>query len=381
MGMFESSAEAAAKVRDKILFYGPMGSGKTHTCLTWPNPLLVDVETRGAHFGDRFDFKRAAPPSFEKMLDVFKAIRAGNPDAASDSLILDSYSIIYEKLVVAYTSISDKGNVTTDYASVNRRLAAVREFTMSIDSKNVLLIAHAIEKFARKGNEYTSKGWSYLGDEKFRYALDFIFRVEPTGNDPRTSPPKFHVEKSASQYVKVGDHTTGLDYEKFLGWVRRSPDGSLRRAAAKPAPAQDGAPAADPKAKPEAAAPAQDAGKPPEAAIPPDAAPKPAQRAQNGAQATADGGTGGNGGNPAADERKARPDSAIVDEADLMLIETKSIGAHLSATELGEIVKKATAGRTPLYQRIETVGEARAVIAEVIRIANAAAEVAANGRE
>src|SRR5581483_11646057 len=54
MSAFKPSSETGQQTFAKILFWGPPGAGKTHTALTWPEPALVDMETRGRNFANRF---------------------------------------------------------------------------------------------------------------------------------------------------------------------------------------------------------------------------------------------------------------------------------------------------------------------------------------
>ena len=213
MSFFRTSKQSSENVVDKILFYGPQFTGKTHTSLTWPKVALVDVETRAAHFAGRVDFMHAEPTTIEEIGQVFKEVRAGRIDC--ETVIVDSYSAIYEKLVVQHTKGTEQGKYVTDYVTVNKRIAGCRDFAFGMAGKNIIFIAHAIEKYARDGNNFTKRGVDILGQESFRYAFDYIFRLEPTGNDPRVSPPKFIVEKSASVNLKIGQQIVGLNYAKF----------------------------------------------------------------------------------------------------------------------------------------------------------------------
>jgi hypothetical protein len=214
MSLFRTSEQSATAVYDKILLWGPQYTGKTHTSLGWPSPALVDVETRGAHMADRFTFLHAEPTTVEQVGEVFKEIRGGQ--IPCETIIVDSYSAIYEKLVVQHTARTDQGKYVTDYVTVNKRIAACRDFAFGIARKNIIFIAHATEKFERQGNNFKKLGIDFVGQQSFRYAFDYVFRLEATGPDPRTSPPRFHVEKSACpSALPVGKFIAGLDYAKF----------------------------------------------------------------------------------------------------------------------------------------------------------------------
>lgn len=229
MSLFrDSSSVSAADIRDKILLWGPQHSGKTHWALGAPSPAVVDLENRDLHFNDRFQFKHAAVSDLDMLAAVLKELKSGA--LPCESFIFDSYSAAYEKLVVAHTTRTQEGAYVTDYVTVNKRVAAMREFAFSVGNKNIIFIAHASMKFDRKGKVFTPKGLDFVGDPKFRYAFDYVFRLEPTGADPRVSPANFVVEKSASPNLKVGESLKGLTYAKFFELTR----GKVQAKAAEP---------------------------------------------------------------------------------------------------------------------------------------------------
>lgn len=217
MTAFKRSSETGKHVHNKILIYGPTHTAKTHAALTFPDPALVDVERRGAHFADRFDFYHAQPRTLDELLLVVGELKGGA--LACGTFIIDSYSVIYEKLVVAHTQTTvnnGKPTAVVDFVSVNRRIAPMREFVFWTGEQDLIVIAHAQQKFDRTGNTFTKRqGLEFLGDDKFRFAFDYIFRTEAIGKDPRIAPIKFHVEKSASPHLKIGDEIVVRPNERF----------------------------------------------------------------------------------------------------------------------------------------------------------------------
>lgn len=222
MSLFKSSEETGKNVCDKTLIWGPTHTSKTHASLTWPRPAVVDVENRARHFADRFKFEHAEPRTLKDILDIIAELKAGT--LACDSFILDSYSAIYEKLVAMHTSTTTNADgvttAITDYVTVNKRIAPIREFVFSTAGQNLIVIAHAQQKYERQGKTFTKRGIDFVGDEKFRYAFDYVFRTEPTGNDPRTHAVKFHVEKSASPHLKIGEFILVKPTESFYELLR-----------------------------------------------------------------------------------------------------------------------------------------------------------------
>lgn len=217
----KSETIGAQHLHDKVLFWGPQHTGKTHVSLTWPAPVLVDVETRGAHFAERFKFLHAEVTTTELVGQAFREIQKGG--LPCDTIVVDSATAIYYKLIEEHTTRSEKdGKVsyTTDWVTVNRRMLNCMNFVFGLAGKNVIFTAHAGDKLVRQGRDFTKAGTQFVGDQKFRYAFDYVFRMEPTGNDPRTSPAMFIVEKSASPNLKIGDRIKGLDYAKFIELTR-----------------------------------------------------------------------------------------------------------------------------------------------------------------
>jgi hypothetical protein len=220
VSLFKPSAETGKQLVSKILFWGPQGAGKTHTALSWPSPALVDVETRGRNFAARqqeFSFEHAEIGSLEQLAAVFKELRDGS--MASETVVVDSASAIYYRFVEEHTKRTSSGSFVTDWVTVNRRFLACMNFAFSVAGKNVIFTAHAATKLERNGNDFRATGLKFVGDDRFRFAFDYIFRIEPKG-DPAKVPAVFHVEKTASPHLKLGAAIQGLDYPKFCEITR-----------------------------------------------------------------------------------------------------------------------------------------------------------------
>jgi len=217
LSKFASSKDTGKNIRDKVLIYGPTHTSKTHAALGWPDPAIIDVENRAGHFADRFQFMHARPRTMQDIVGVLDELQDGQIGCAS--FIIDGYSAIYEKLVVSHTDTFEKQgkmNAVTDYAMVNKRIAPVREFIFAAADRNLIVTAHSQQKYDRTGNNFSKRERiEFLGDDKFRYAFDYIFRTEATGPDPRANAIKFHVEKSASPRLKIGDTIVVRPNEAF----------------------------------------------------------------------------------------------------------------------------------------------------------------------
>lgn len=226
MSRFAPSTETSKKVVEKILIYGPPHTSKTHAALGFPKPAIIDVENRAGHFaiGERFKFMHAQPRTMANILDILDEAKTG--ELQCKSIIIDSYSAIHEKLVAQHTR-SWKDNegqmqAVTDYATVNRRIAPVREFIFQAVDEHLIVIAHQQQKFDRVGKVFNArKKVEFQGDDKFRFAFDYIFRTQPTGDDPKVSPVQFIVDsKSASPRLKIGDVILVRPGESFYDLFR-----------------------------------------------------------------------------------------------------------------------------------------------------------------
>lgn len=214
--LFKPSAETGKKLANKIFAWGPSGAGKTHFALEAERPALLDLENRARTFASRtdsFQFMHAEIDTLEDLGRAFKEIRTGS--IPCESIVVDSASAIYYKLVAEHTTRSERGAYVTDWVTVNRRFLDCLNFVFAIAGKTVIFTAHAATKLVRKGRDFEAAGLKFVGDEKFRFGFDYIFRIEPHG-DPAKVPATFHVEKSSSPKLPLGAAIKGLTYAKFV---------------------------------------------------------------------------------------------------------------------------------------------------------------------
>lgn len=214
MSLFKPSSESAKSPHVKILLWGPEGSGKTHFALSAPKPALIDVENRAVNFAQRreFTFAHAEIASLDELGHAFKEIKTGAIDC--ESVVIDSGSAIYTALVEEHTARTQQGAYVTDWVTVNRRFLKCLNFVFAMTGKNVLFTAHAATKLIREGRDFRTAGLKFVGDNRFRYGFDYIFRIEPKG-DPTKTPALFHVEKTSSPNMKLGEAISGLTWLKF----------------------------------------------------------------------------------------------------------------------------------------------------------------------
>lgn len=223
MSRFKPSSETAKHPVMKILLWGPPGAGKTHFMMGAPKLALIDVETRASNFAVRraksgqleFDFVHAEVSSLVDFAEILKEIRDGKVDC--ESVGVDSGSAIYLKFVEEHTALKEtnKGRVyTTDYVTVNRRFISSLNFVFSLSGKNLIYSMHSAIKYEHDGNNLKPIGTQFVGDEKFRFGFDYIFRLQPQG-DPTKNPPVFHCEKTSSPNLKLGAAIPGLTFAQL----------------------------------------------------------------------------------------------------------------------------------------------------------------------
>lgn len=219
MSRFRSSAALVAETpRLKVLVWGMPGVGKTHFGMTFPTPAVIDFENRARAFAGRFEFDHAAVGSLAELAEALKEVRT----LPNETIVIDSASAIYKAFERAHTGVPKRdGTVNegeTDYVTVNKRFAALISFAFASD-KNVVFTAHTQEKMQREGRDFKKLGANFTGDQRLRYALDYIFRMEPTGVNPATHPPRFTCEKSSSPNIVVGEAIIGLTYASLVARI------------------------------------------------------------------------------------------------------------------------------------------------------------------
>lgn len=220
MSLFRPSSETAKVFTAKVFLWGGWGAGKSHFGLSAPKPALLDVENRGASFAIRPEFKFVHAPilNLTALGEAFKEIRSGS--ISCESIVWDSSSATYEQLIEEHTKMASSSNArVTDWVTVNRRMLSGLNFVFGISGKNVIVTAHGADKLVRQGSDnFTKAGQHFLGDERFRYGFDYVFRLEAKG-DPAAGATVFHVEKSASPHIRVGATIPGLTWPKFVSIV------------------------------------------------------------------------------------------------------------------------------------------------------------------
>jgi len=101
---FESSAQPVAR-RLKILVYGAPKVGKTWFAIHTPNPLIVDTESSTDAYRGRADLppftvaKTASPLEVTPLLEELHktgAVRAGTALIRPQTLVIDSYSVLWQ---------------------------------------------------------------------------------------------------------------------------------------------------------------------------------------------------------------------------------------------------------------------------------------------
>lgn len=238
MSRFKPSTETAKDLVMKVLLWGPAGAGKTHFMLGAPDVALLDLEARARNFAQRqgeFSFLHAELPNLDDFRDAVKEIRDGK--LACKTVAMDSGSALYLKYVVEHTKRSERGAYVTDWVTVNRRFAGALDFVFSMIGKNVIVSMHASDKLVRRGrDEFEKQGQHFVGDERFRFGFDYIFRIEPHG-DPSRNAAQFHVEKTSSPALRRGEAVTGLTWTSLVELVTQH---QPRSGASAPRPADIG---------------------------------------------------------------------------------------------------------------------------------------------
>jgi hypothetical protein len=215
MSLFrEAKSITDADMFYKVLVYGPRGVGKTHFALGAPEPAVLDLENRAHHFRSLFDFKVAGLDTIDSVREGFREILRGH--IPCKSIVIDSNSAMYQRLVDKYTSPNKDGKPVTDYVLVNKDMLAFTGFVFSITGRNVVVLAHQVDKLIRIGNQFQKDGVKGKYDSQIEYGVDFILRFAWDGKQ-RVAV----VEKSVyAQALPVGSVIRDPSWSALMAAIR-----------------------------------------------------------------------------------------------------------------------------------------------------------------
>lgn len=92
--------------RLKVAVFGEAGTGKTLFGLSFPRPLVVDMESGTDLYGGGHTFDVVHTTSVADVLEVLQMIRSDN-GKTWDTLVIDPATLVYSALIEAHTSVAE----------------------------------------------------------------------------------------------------------------------------------------------------------------------------------------------------------------------------------------------------------------------------------
>ena len=225
----------------KVLEYGPTGSGKTIFALTFPDPVIIDMERGSIHYEER-----EAVPGIGQSTN-FRALRTGSALDALDgieelikgfdvwenagrkgappcgTIIIDPFTIFWQQLQEAYLEKMKKGGVNEfatgltfrDWGPIKRPLK-----NLMVDLLNLpvhfVLTAHEGKEYKMSGTELTVIGEKPKVEGDVPYSADIVlhFLKQDEGGGSNVE-----IDKDRTGVLGVGSRHKNLTFrawEKYL---------------------------------------------------------------------------------------------------------------------------------------------------------------------
>lgn len=175
-------AEPVAK-KVKILLYGPSGSHKTLSALTFPRVLLVDAESGSDLYAGRPDiptFHRARIKTVRELREVCETIREDN-GLTWNTLVVDPITIFYD---TAKNLVSNNAEKDIDYrgwAKINNQMGSLYNLLIGLPV-HVVIIAREATEYSGSGNSLQKVGVKPDADKDLIYNMDFVIHMSMDGS-------------------------------------------------------------------------------------------------------------------------------------------------------------------------------------------------------
>lgn len=213
MSLFKKAEKEATRL--KMYIYGESGTGKTTTCLSFPDPAVVDAELGSLYYGDTFDFHRIESND-PKVLDAAINELLVNPGNFK-TFVIDPFTAIYDKIVQAK---EDRMRLKTgdasyeikglDYKSIKNEVKILVNKLLSLDM-NIIVTARSKSKYAE--GEFMKKiGNVPEGHKELPYMFDVILELSIKDDGTRVA----RVEKDRTNRLP---HEFEFSYQSFVDYI------------------------------------------------------------------------------------------------------------------------------------------------------------------
>lgn len=189
MTLRAKSPKKAEPKKPKILIYGAPGVGKTWGAIDFPGCYLIDCEGGAAldHYTDKLEAAGGSylgpedgANDFDVVLDEIRQL--ATTKHSYRTLVIDSYSKLFNTRVAEKTEVMEKNNVDMDKTFGREKKPAINSSRHLVAwlgklDMNVLLICH------EKGVWDNGKviGTTFDGWDRLEYELDLVMRIVKQG--------------------------------------------------------------------------------------------------------------------------------------------------------------------------------------------------------
>ncbi len=179
MSLFALAEPVASRL--KMLVYGPAGSGKTITALSFPDVAIIDTEKGTDHYGKYKKFYRIQtndPIVVKSALDEL----INNPGNIK-TIVIDSFSVLYDKIINNYESKQkiklgkpDYVIQPNDYRFINSECRNIVDKLLALDM-NIIVTCRIKPKYA-EGQFMQVTGSRPDGPKDIEHWFDTVLELE-----------------------------------------------------------------------------------------------------------------------------------------------------------------------------------------------------------
>lgn len=167
----------------KILLYGPSGSKKTLSSLTFPNTLLVDAESGADLYMGKPDipaFHVARTKMVRELREICDIVRA-DAGKTYGTLVVDPITIFYDTAKNLVSNNAEKDIDFRGWAKINNQMNSLYADLISLPV-NVIIIAREAIEYEGKGNNLQKVGVKPDADKDLIYNMDFVIHMNMDGS-------------------------------------------------------------------------------------------------------------------------------------------------------------------------------------------------------
>lgn len=184
-----------ADVKVKTLAWGEPGCGKSRLALSFPKPLVVDLEKSTALYAGEFDFLKVEPSAQWKphqlVYAIVKQIQKGMYAGEAETLVIDPITDYLDALEAALIERQQARGVdlnklsgmakTKAYAELNDAFRAELDKILTLDM-HVVFVCRAKNLWGMKDGKMDVLGRQPDCKELVRYLPDLVLHMQPGGD-------------------------------------------------------------------------------------------------------------------------------------------------------------------------------------------------------